>query len=102
VASEAAKAKEGEAVRRTPEEIKEAREWLARQADLFGGLATVHIETLIAATEPPTDEELRAEANRIAESDELHEALDGLDRCDFYAQGYEDGIRDILGTPEGK
>jgi hypothetical protein len=95
--------------RPTPEQIKEARRTLltgdavAYHDDVCIGTADIDaIRVLLAATEPPTDEELRAEANRIAESDELHEALDGLDRCDFYAQGYEDGIRDILGTPEGK
>lgn len=87
--------------RPTPEQINEARSELegytrAEWVELCGEAMGNAVCDLIAATEPPTDEELYALAKQQWAEDAA--ADDELD----YTEGFHHGARHFLGTPEGK
>jgi hypothetical protein len=104
-------------VRPTPQQIKEARERIAAYLDHNGRLTQADMATLLAATEPPTDDELLPIMAHHANAamrykDEASDGVYARDAIDV--DGGRNGpwyecvraihsfARALLGTPEGK
>lgn len=89
--------------RPTPEQIKEARrqtsEFMAALRHNPAAVPTLEeraaIRTLLAATEPPTDEEIYSNASETWKSATAENE-------DDFTEGYFAAVRHFLGTPEGK
>ncbi len=84
--------------RPTPEQIKEARAWLREKersefADDAGPSTWARVRVLLAATEPETDEDLYASAERQWNDGAAENESD-------FVEGYFAGVRSITGTPE--
>jgi hypothetical protein len=84
--------------RPTQEQIKEAREWLtpetlAKIRDEGFEQSVAMVEELVAATEPPTDDDLYAAAETAWNNG-------GAENESDFVEGFFVGVRAFLGTPE--